>query len=103
MARGVHNAKTQVGTVHIHINMVTITVHRVEYRIFFWRGEISQMTYFVRVYICDATTRILEKNYSVADREGFPRFRGNPLSAETCITNTVNFQSWKPPFCSFMK
>jgi hypothetical protein len=30
---------------------------------FFWRGEISRMTYFVRVCICDAAMRILVNNY----------------------------------------
>jgi hypothetical protein len=36
---------------------------KVAYRIFSWRGEISRMTYFVRVCICDAATRILVNNY----------------------------------------
>jgi hypothetical protein len=38
-------------------------LNRVAYRIFFWRGEISRMIYFVCVCICNAATHILVNIY----------------------------------------
>ena len=45
------------------IGFKNLKLGRVAYRIVFWRGETSQRTYLVLVYIYDTAMRILVNNH----------------------------------------